>query len=105
MVLTAALQPAGAGIPSAAEAVRRWWLRVGARRIHTTRSLETRSLETRSREIEHDTAVLILAAVARECRSYTDPRADYPLAETARAARLIGAGQRRAVTPSPRSEP
>jgi hypothetical protein len=40
-------------------------------------------------------AARILAAVARETRSYTDPRADYPLAETARKARLAGAQRRR----------
>jgi hypothetical protein len=40
-------------------------------------------------------AALILAAVARETKSYTDPRADYPLAEKAREARLAGAHRRR----------
>lgn len=39
-------------------------------------------------------AARILAAVARETRSYTDPRADYPLAVQARAARLAGAARR-----------
>jgi hypothetical protein len=37
----------------------------------------------------------ILAAVARETRSYTDPRAEYPLADKAREARLAGADRRR----------
>jgi len=41
-------------------------------------------------------AARILAAVARETRSYTDPRAEYPLAEKAREARLAGALRRRA---------
>jgi hypothetical protein len=41
-------------------------------------------------------AALILAAVARETRSYTDPRAEYPLAKAARDARLAGALRRRA---------
>ncbi|MFI6072258.1 hypothetical protein ACIA5C_11780 [Actinoplanes sp. NPDC051343] len=40
-------------------------------------------------------AVAILAAVARETKSYTDPRAEYPLAEKAREARLAGADRRR----------
>lgn len=40
-------------------------------------------------------AARILAAVARETRSYTDPRADYPLATRAREARLAGAARRR----------
>jgi hypothetical protein len=38
----------------------------------------------------------ILAAVARETRSYTDPRADYPIARQARDAQTAGAMQRRA---------
>lgn len=37
----------------------------------------------------------ILAAVARETRPYTDPQADYPLAEVARSAQLAGAALRR----------
>ena len=41
-------------------------------------------------------AARILAAVARETRSYTDPRADYPLARKAREAQLAGAQRRRA---------
>jgi len=44
-------------------------------------------------------AARILAAVARETRSYTDPRAEYPLADKAREARLAGALRRRAQRP------
>ena len=40
-------------------------------------------------------AAQILAAAARETRSYTDPRAEYPLATVAREARLAGALRRR----------
>lgn len=36
----------------------------------------------------------ILAAVAQETLSYTDPRADYPIARTARTARLAGVARR-----------
>ena len=35
----------------------------------------------------------ILAAVARETRSYTDPRAEYPLANAAREALRAGAAR------------
>jgi hypothetical protein len=42
-----------------------------------------------------DEVALILAAVARETKSYTDPRAGYPLADKAREARLEGADRRR----------
>ena len=39
-------------------------------------------------------AAQILAAVARETKSYTDPRAEYPIAWRARDARLAGAVRR-----------
>jgi hypothetical protein len=53
----------------------------------------------RNRKPTADEATRILAAVARETRSYTDPRADYPLAEKAREARLAGAERRRRANP------
>jgi hypothetical protein len=49
----------------------------------------------KNRKPTAEEAERILAAVARETRSYTDPRADYPLAELARAARRAGAERRR----------
>jgi hypothetical protein len=54
----------------------------------------------RNRKPTADEAARILAAVARETRSYTDPRAEYPLAEMARKARLAGADRRRCRRPS-----
>jgi len=49
----------------------------------------------RNRKPTAEEAAIILAAVARETKSYTDPRAEYPLAELAREARLAGADRRR----------
>jgi hypothetical protein len=49
----------------------------------------------KNRKPTAEEAERILAAVARETRSYTDPRADYPLAEMAREARRAGAERRR----------
>jgi hypothetical protein len=49
----------------------------------------------KNRKPTADEAARILAAVERETRSYTDPRADYPLAEKAREARRAGAARRR----------
>jgi hypothetical protein len=49
----------------------------------------------RNRKPTAEEAAAILAAVARETKSYTDPRAEYPIAERARAARLAGAARRR----------
>lgn len=40
-------------------------------------------------------AAKILAAVRRETRSYTDPRAEYPIAVKARDAKTAGAFRRR----------
>jgi hypothetical protein len=51
----------------------------------------------KNRKPTADEAARILAAVERETRSYTDPRADYPLAEKAREARLDGARRRRPI--------
>jgi len=48
-----------------------------------------------NREPTAEEAAIILAAVARETKSYTDPRAEYPLAAKAREARLAGADRRR----------
>lgn len=42
-----------------------------------------------------DETARILAAVAKETKSYTDPRADYPLAQMARDAKTAGAFRRR----------
>jgi hypothetical protein len=49
----------------------------------------------KNRKPTADEAARILAAVARETCSYTDPRADYPLATKAREARQAGAERRR----------
>jgi hypothetical protein len=49
----------------------------------------------KNRKPTADEAARILAAVARETHSYTDPRAEYPIAERARAARRAGADRRR----------
>ncbi|HEY0534974.1 MAG TPA: hypothetical protein VGD29_25610 [Actinoplanes sp.] len=49
----------------------------------------------KNRKPTAEEVVRILAAVARETKSYTDPRAEYPLAEKAREARLAGADRRR----------
>ena len=49
----------------------------------------------RNRKPTAEEAARIIAAVARETKSYTDPRAEYPLAEKAREARLAGADRRR----------
>ena len=48
----------------------------------------------KNRKPTTDEAARILAAVARETCSYLDPRANYPLAEQAREARLEGARRR-----------
>jgi hypothetical protein len=48
----------------------------------------------KNRKPTADEAARILAAVARETWSYLDPRANYPLAEKAREARLAGARRR-----------
>jgi hypothetical protein len=69
----------------------------GSQRVRSMFSPECRGLVAmrRNRKPTAAEAVAILAAVARETKSYTDPRAEYPLAEKAREARLAGADRRR----------
>jgi hypothetical protein len=69
----------------------------GSERVGCMFALEVRGLVAmrKNRKPTAGEAERILAAVARETRSYTDPRAGYPLAEKAREARLAGADRRR----------
>jgi hypothetical protein len=69
----------------------------GFRRVGSMFSPDCRGLVAMrgNREPTAEEAAAILAAVARETKSYTDPRAEYPLAAKARAARLAGADRRR----------
>jgi hypothetical protein len=69
----------------------------GFQRVRSMFSPDCRGLVAmrRNRKPTTEEAAMILAAVARETKSYTEPRADYPLAAKAREARLAGADRRR----------